>query len=70
MSKGMTGLSFRRGARLYTAVIPDRKITLTIMGRNVFQKFSGMCDITAAVAGKKRYKLRNVPYCDIRRLFR
>lgn len=69
-AKGMTGLSFRRGARLYTAVIPDRKITLTITGRNVFQKFSGMCDITAAVAGKKRYKLRNVPYCEIRRLFK
>lgn len=68
-SCGMTGLTFRRGARLYTAVIPDRKIALTVTGRNVFQRFSGMCDITAACAGKKRYKLRNVPYCAIRRLF-
>lgn len=69
-SGGMTGLTFRRGARLYTAVIPDRKIALTVTGRNVFQRFSGMCDITAACAGNKRYKLRNVPYCAIRRLFR
>ena len=66
---GITGLSFRRGARLYTAVIPDSKAAMYILGRNVFQRFSGMCDITLAVAGRKRYKLRNVPYSDIKRLF-
>lgn len=66
---GLTGLSFRRGARLYTAVIPDEKAPMYILGRNVFQKFSGMCDITLAVAGRKRCKLRNVPHSDIKRLF-
>lgn len=64
---GITGLSFRRGARLYTAVIPDEKIPLHILGRNIFQKFSGMCDITLAVAGRKCYKLRNVPHREITR---
>lgn len=68
-SGGVTGLAFRRGARLYTAVIPDRKTVLTVTGRNVFQRFSGMCDITAVCAGKKRYKLRNVPYREISGLF-
>lgn len=67
---GMTGLAFRRGARLYTAVIPDVKIPMKKIGRNIFQKFSGMCDITLAVAGRRRYKLRNVPHRDIERLFR
>ncbi|MBP0984811.1 MAG: PH domain-containing protein [Oscillospiraceae bacterium] len=68
--RGMTGLAFRRGARLYTAVIPDVKIPMKKIGRNIFQKFSGMCDITLAVAGRRRYKLRNVPHRDIERLFR
>lgn len=67
---GVTGLSFRRGARLYTAVIPDRKIPLRIIGRNLFQKFSGMCDITLAVAGRHLFRLRNVPYREISRMFR
>ncbi|MGN1339436.1 MAG: PH domain-containing protein [Oscillospiraceae bacterium] len=66
---GVTGLSFRRGARLYTAVIPDEKAPMYVLGRNIFQKFSGMCDITLAVAGRKRFKLRNVPHSDIKRLF-
>lgn len=66
---GVTGLSFRRGARLYTAVIPDEKAPMYILGRNLFQKFSGMCDITLAVAGRKRYKLRNVPHSEINRMF-
>lgn len=68
--RGMTGLAFRRGARIYTAVIPDVKIPMKKIGRNIFQKFSGMCDITLAVAGRRRYKLRNVPHRDIERLFR
>lgn len=68
--RGMTGLAFRRGARIYTAVIPDVKIPMKTIGRNIFQKFSGMCDITLAVAGRRRYKLRNVPHRDIERLFR
>lgn len=68
--RGMTGLAFRRGARIYTAVIPDVKIPMKKIGRNIFQKFSGMCDITLAVAGRRRYKLRNVPHWDIERLFR
>ena len=66
---GVTRLSFRRGARLYTAVIPDEKAPMYILGRNLFQKFSGMCDITLAVAGRKRFKLRNVPNSGINRLF-
>lgn len=66
---GVTGLSFRRGARLYTAVIPDGKAPMYVLGRNLFQRFSGMCDITLAVAGRKRYKLRNVPHSGINRLF-
>lgn len=66
---GVTGLSFRRGARLYTAVIPDEKAPLYILGRNLFQKFSGMCDITLAVAGRKRFKLRNVPHRAIEQMF-
>lgn len=68
-SGGVTGLAFRRGARLYTAVIPDRKIMYTVTGRNIFQRFSGMCDITIACAGRKRYKLRNVPYREISEMF-
>ncbi len=65
----VTALAFRRGARLYTAVFPDRKVVMTITGRNIFQRFSGMCDITLAVAGRKRYRLRNVPFSGITRLF-
>ncbi len=65
---GFTGLAFRRGARLYTAAFPDGKITMTVTGRNIFQRFSGMCDITLAAAGRKRCKLRNVPYKSVCRL--
>ena len=68
-SGGITGLAFRRGARLYTAVVPDRKVPMNIVGRNIFQRFSGMCDITLAAAGRKRYRLRNVPHRDISGLF-
>ncbi len=68
-SGGVTGIAFRRGARLYTAVIPDRKTVYTVTGRNIFQHFSGMCDITTACAGRERYKLRNVPYREISELF-
>ncbi len=68
-SGGVTGLAFRRGARLYTAVIPDRKAVYTVTGRNIFQRFSGMCDITVSCAGRKRYKLRNVPYREISEIF-
>lgn len=65
----VTALAFRRGARLYTAVFPDRKVVMTITGRNIFQRFSGMCDMTLAVTGRKRYRLRNVPFSGITRLF-
>ncbi len=63
------GIAFRRGARLYTAVIPARKLVFTITGRNIFQRFSGMCDITLCSAGRKQYRLRNVPYGDVQRIF-
>ena len=63
------GIAFRRGARLYTAVIPAQKLAFTITGRNIFQRFSGMCDITLCSAGRKQYRLRNVPYDEVRRLF-
>lgn len=63
------GIAFRRGARLYTAVIPAEKLAFTIAGRNLFQRFSGMCDITLCSAGRKRYRLRNVPHDGVRRLF-
>ncbi|MBP1580526.1 MAG: hypothetical protein J6B57_10610, partial [Oscillospiraceae bacterium] len=63
------GIAFRRGARLYTAVIPAEKLAFTIAGRNLFQRFSGMCDITLCSAGRKRYCLRNVPHDGVRRLF-
>ena len=62
-------IAFRRGARLYTAVIPAQKLAFTITGRNIFQRFSGMCDITLCGAGRKQYRLRNVPYDEVRRLF-
>lgn len=63
------GISFRRGARLYTAVMPAQKLAFTITGRNIFQRFSGMCDITLCSAGRKQYRLRNVPYDEVRRIF-
>ena len=63
------GIAFRRGARLYTAVIPAQKLAFTITGRNIFQRFSGMCDITLCSAVRKQYRLRNVPYDEVRRLF-
>ena len=63
------GIAFRRGARLYTAVIPSEKLVLTIAGRNLFQRFSGMCDITLCCAGRKQYRLRNVPHDGVQRLF-
>ena len=63
------GISFRRGARLYTAVMPAQKLAFTITGRNIFQRFSGMCDITLCSAGRKQYRLRNVPYDEGRRIF-
>ena len=63
------GISFRRGARLYTAVIPAQKLAFTITGRNIFQRFSGMCDITLCSVGRKQYRLRNVPYDEVRRIF-
>lgn len=68
-SSGSTGIAFRRGARLYTAVIPAQKLVFTVTGRNIFQKFSGMCDITLCCAGRKQYRLRNVPHDRVQRLF-
>ncbi len=68
-SRSAAGLAFRRGSRLYTAVIPNRKVPMTVTGRNLFQTYSGMCDITLAAAGRKRYKLRNVPYRAVSAMF-
>lgn len=65
-SGGVYGIAFRRGARLYTAAVPDRKVTMLTTGRNIFQRFSGMCDITLSVAGKKRFRLRNIPFTAVR----
>ena len=67
--RGVTNIAYRKGARLYTSLLPDRKLACTITGRNPFQKLSGMCDITLVIAGRKRLKLRNVPYSGIKGLF-
>lgn len=69
VSGNTAGIAFRRGARLYTAVIPASKLVFTMTGRNLFQKFSGMCDITLCSAGRKQYRLRNVPYKEVQRMF-
>lgn len=68
-SDGITGISFRSGARLYAAVVPDDRAAYFITRQNIFQRFSGMCDIAAVCAGKKRFKLRNIPKNEIERLF-
>lgn len=65
-SGGVYGIAFRRGARLYTAAIPDRKMVMLTTGRNLFQRFSGMCDITLSIAGRKKFRLRNIPCADVR----
>lgn len=70
ISENTAGITFRRGARLYTAVIPVRKLVFTVTGRNIFQKFSGMCDISLCCEGRKQYRLRNVPHAGIQQLFR
>lgn len=64
---GVYGIAFRRGARLYTVIVPGSRVKFTVTGRNIFQRFSGMCDISLAVAGRKRCRLRNVPFCSVRR---
>lgn len=69
LCSGSAGIAFRRGARLYTAVIPAEKLVLTVTGRNIFQRSSGMCDITLCCAGRKQYSLRNVPHSGVQRLF-
>lgn len=66
-SGGVYGIAFRRGARLYTVIAPGSRVKFTVTGRNIFQRFSGMCDISLAVAGRKRCRLRNVPFCSVRR---
>lgn len=67
-SGGVYGIAFRRGARLYTVIVPGSRVKFTVTGRNIFQRFSGMCDITLAVAGRKRCRLRNVPFSSVSRM--
>ncbi len=64
-SSGTCGIAFRRGARLYTVAVPRGKTVMTAIGRNPFQRFSGMCDVTLAIAGRARLRLRNVPFSEV-----
>ena len=59
-------IAFRRGGRLYTTVVSHKKVPLTVTRRNIFQRFSGMCDISLLISGRKRCTLRNVPYLAVR----
>lgn len=64
------GIAFRRGARLYTAVIPRGKLVSRTVGRNLFQRFSGMCDLTLRAQHRLHCRLRNVGFRGISREMR
>lgn len=59
-------IAFRRGSRLYTAAVPAEKVKITDIGRNIFQRFSGMCDLSLSITGGSRFRLRNIPQKELK----
>ena len=55
-------ITARRGARLYTAAVNSKMRTQSVLTRNIFQLFSGLCDAEIRVLGGGKFRLRNIPH--------
>ncbi len=52
----------RRGTRLYTVLLSEKNEVYRRIDRNVFQRFSGMCDVSFYIIGRVRIRIRNIFY--------